>query len=70
MCRVAVYHPEAGYCSIYTNGALAAINSSITILLTDATSTGDPYNYIGQSLYMVIPICRLPWMNSTSTKAP
>lgn len=52
---VAVYHPEAGYCSIYTNGALAAINSSITILLTDATSTGDPYNYIGQSLYVADP---------------
>jgi hypothetical protein len=52
---VAVYHPEAGYCSIYTNGVLAAINSSITILLTDATSTGDPYNYIGHSLYVADP---------------
>ncbi len=52
---VAVYHPEAGYCSIYTNGVLAAINSAITILLTDATSTGDPYNYIGHSLYSADP---------------
>jgi len=52
---VAVYHPEAGYCSIYTNGVRAAINTSITILLPDATSTGDPINYIGQSLYTADP---------------
>lgn len=52
---VGVYHPEAGYCSIYTNGVLAAINSSITITLPDAMSTGDPFNLIGQSLYSADP---------------
>lgn len=52
---VAVFHPEAGYCSIYTNGALAAINSSITITLADAFATGDPLNYIGHSLYSADP---------------
>jgi hypothetical protein len=52
---VAVYHPEAGYCSIYTNGVLAAINSSITITMADALSTGDPYNYIGRSQYSADP---------------
>lgn len=52
---VAVYHPEAGYCSIYTNGVLATINSSITVTLLDAMSTGDPLNYIGHSLYINDP---------------
>lgn len=52
---VAVYHPEAGYCSIYTNGVLAAINSNITITLADAFFTGDPLNYIGRSLYSADP---------------
>jgi hypothetical protein len=53
---VAVFHPSAGYCSIYTNGVLAAINSSITITLADALSTGDPVNYIGHSLYSADPL--------------
>jgi len=52
---VAVYHPLVGYCSIYTNGTLAVINSSITVTLADALSTGDPYNYIGRSLYSADP---------------
>jgi hypothetical protein len=52
---VAVFHPLAGYCSIYTNGMLAGINSSITIPLADALSTGDPLNYIGHSLYSADP---------------
>ena len=52
---VAVYHPSAGYLSVYTNGVLAAINSSITILLPDALSTGDPYNFIGHSLWINDP---------------
>jgi hypothetical protein len=51
----AVFHPEAGYCSIYTNGVLAAINSNITVTLTDALSTGDPANYIGHSLWSADP---------------
>ena len=56
---VAVYHPEAGYCSIYTNGMLAAINSSITITMADAMATGDPLNYVGHSLYSADPYLAL-----------
>lgn len=52
---VAVFHPEAGYCSIYTNGVLAAINNNITITLADAFSTGVPLNYLGRSLYSADP---------------
>lgn len=52
---VAVYHPEAGYLSIYTNGVLAAINSSIDITLPEALSTGNPLNYIGRSLWSADP---------------
>jgi hypothetical protein len=52
---VAVFHPEAGYCSIYTNGVLAAINSAITITMADAMASGDPYNYIGHSLWSADP---------------
>lgn len=52
---VAVFHPLAGYCSIYTNGMLAGINSAITITLADALFTGDPLNYIGHSLYSADP---------------
>ncbi len=52
---VAVFHPEAGYLSIYTNGVLAAINSNIAILLPEALSTGDPLNYIGHSLWSADP---------------
>lgn len=52
---VGVYHPEAGYLAIYTNGLLAAINSSITIPLANALATGDPLNYIGRSLYNTDP---------------
>jgi len=52
---VAVYHPEAGFCSIYTNGMLAGINSSITITMADAMASGDPLNYIGHSLWSADP---------------
>jgi hypothetical protein len=52
---VAVYHPEAGYTAIYTNGLLAAINSSVTIPLTNALATVDPLNYLGRSLYSADP---------------
>jgi len=48
---VAVFHPQAGFLSIYTNGMLAAINNSITIPLSEAFASGDPYNYIGHSLW-------------------
>ncbi len=30
----AVFHPEAGYCSIYTNGILAAVNPNIIVTMT------------------------------------
>lgn len=56
---VAVYHPEAGYCSIYTNGALAAINSNIVVTMPEVTATGDPYNYIGHSLYSADPLLQV-----------
>jgi hypothetical protein len=52
---VAVFQPLAGYCSIYTNGILAGINTAITVTLADALSTGDPLNYIGHSLYSADP---------------
>jgi hypothetical protein len=51
----AVYHPEAGFLSIYTNGVRAAINSNITVTLTEAMSTGNPLNYIGRSLWVADP---------------
>ena len=51
----AVFHPEAGYCSIYTNGVLAAIDTSINIIMSEVTATGDPYNYLGQSLWSADP---------------
>lgn len=66
---VAVFHPEAGYCSIYTNGMLAAINSSISITMANAMASGDPYNYIGHSLWAPIPSWPFTWMSSASTKA-
>lgn len=52
---VGVYHPEAGYMAIYTNGVLAAINTSVSITLAGALATGDPDNYIGRSLYNTDP---------------
>lgn len=43
-----VFNPPAGYLSIYTNGVLAAVNSSIT---TAFSSVNDVYSRIGRSLY-------------------
>jgi hypothetical protein len=51
----AVFHPEAGFCSIYTNGVLAAINNNIIITMAEVTTTGDPFNLIGRSLYSADP---------------
>ncbi len=56
---VSVFHPEAGYISIYTNGTLATINSNITVTLTNALSTGNPFNYIGKSQYSADPVIRV-----------
>ncbi len=44
----AVYHPYAGYIALYLNGALAAINTNITIPLS---SVIDNLNIIGHSIY-------------------
>lgn len=52
---VCVYHPEAGYLSVYTNGVQAAVNPNITVTLTDAFATGDPVNYLGRSLWSADP---------------
>jgi len=51
---VCVYHPYAGYVSLYTNGVLAAINNSVTHPLA-STLGSDPYNYLGLSLYAADP---------------
>ena len=45
-----VFHPYAGYVSLYTNGVLAAINSNVSNPLAD-TLGADPLNYLGASLY-------------------
>jgi hypothetical protein len=45
-----VFHPYAGYVSLYTNGVLAAINSNVSNPLA-ATLGADPLNYLGASLY-------------------
>jgi hypothetical protein len=51
---VCVYHPYAGYVAVYTNGVLAAINSSVGNPLA-ATLGDDPINYLGESLYSSDP---------------
>jgi hypothetical protein len=51
----AVYHPSAGFLAFYTNGVLAGMNSNVTIPLQTALSTGNPFNYIGHSLYAADP---------------
>jgi alpha-L-arabinofuranosidase len=43
-----VFDPPAGYLAIYTNGILAAINSSVT---TTFASVNNVYSWIGRSLY-------------------
>jgi hypothetical protein len=45
-----VFHPYAGYVSLYTNGVLAAINNNVSNPLAD-TLGADPLNYLGASLY-------------------
>jgi hypothetical protein len=49
---VAVFEPPAGYISLYTNGALAAINNAVT---TPLSSVNDVDSYIGRSLYTADP---------------
>jgi hypothetical protein len=51
---VCVFHPYAGYVSLYTNGVLAAINSNASNPLAD-TLGADPLNLIGESLYDTDP---------------
>jgi hypothetical protein len=51
---VIVYHPYAGYVSLYTNGVLAAINNNVGNPLA-ATLAADPLNYLGLSLYASDP---------------
>jgi hypothetical protein len=51
---VCVYHPYAGFVSLYLNGALAAINNSVTHALA-STLGNDPLNYLGLSLYAADP---------------
>jgi hypothetical protein len=51
---VCVYHPYAGYVSLYTNGVLAAVNNNVTHPLA-STLGSDPLNYLGLSLYAVDP---------------
>lgn len=46
---VCIFHPEAGYLSVYTNGVPAALNPNITTTLRDAFATGSPFNYLGRS---------------------
>jgi alpha-L-arabinofuranosidase len=44
----AVFNPPLGYLALYTNGVLAAINSSVTITMSSVTNL---YSWIGRSLY-------------------
>ncbi len=67
---VVVYHPNAGYLAIYTNGVLAAQNSMFNTLMDPVAYAGPTYNngsilkytlgtddvnYIGHSLYNADP---------------
>lgn len=49
---VAIYDPPAGYLALYTNGVLAAVNTSVTVPMS---SVNDVLNYIGRSLYNADP---------------
>jgi len=53
---VAIYNPPAGQVVLYTNGVLAAINTSVT---TPLSAVNDVYSYIGRSLYTVDPYAPL-----------
>jgi Glycosyl hydrolase catalytic core/Ricin-type beta-trefoil lectin domain-like len=53
---VAIYNPPAKQLVLYTNGALAAINTNVT---TSISSVNDVYSYIGRSLYSVDPYAPL-----------
>ena len=48
----AVFDPPAGYLALYTNGALAGINTSVT---TTFSSVNDLFSYVGRSLYSADP---------------
>jgi hypothetical protein len=48
----AVFNPPVGCISLYTNGVLAAINSSVTVPFSLVTNV---YSYIGRSLYSADP---------------
>jgi hypothetical protein len=67
---VAVFHPLAGYESLYINGTLAATTTILNTLIDPVAAQGatftnksilaytlgaDPLNYIGQSLYLADP---------------
>ena len=67
---VAVFHPLAGYESLYINGTLAATTTILNTLMDPVAAEGatftnksilaytlgaDPLNYIGQSLYLADP---------------
>ncbi len=45
---VTVFEPPVGYVAIYTNGALAGINNSVT---TPLSAVNDVYSFIGRSLF-------------------
>jgi hypothetical protein len=44
----AVFNPPLGYLALYTNGVLAARNSSVTVPMSSVTNL---FSYIGRSLY-------------------
>lgn len=49
---VAVYNPDAGYIALYINGALAGINNSVNIPLSEVD---DILNLVGQSIWQADP---------------
>jgi hypothetical protein len=53
---VAIYNPPANTLALYTNGVLAAINTTIS---TPLSAVNDVYSYIGRSLYAVDPYAPL-----------
>ena len=53
---VAIYNPPANQVVLYTNGFLAAVNSSAT---TPISAVNDVYSYLGRSLYTSDPYAPL-----------
>src|ERR1035438_7390719 len=53
---VAIYNPPANSLALYTNGVLAAVNTSVT---TPLSAVNDVYSYVGRSLYTVDPYAPL-----------